>query len=186
MAFVLMEFVNEFAGSGGITYEARACAREREDGLWEGWIEFEPVGGTGETIRTSRETTQPNEADIRYWATGLTGPYLEGALSRAEGPVAAATPRPNATARNPAFEGPAERAGSRNVTTRAILDPFEVYRTSGDATLQKQLAALDEGNLRNIIRSYDLSDETADGLRGLSRAQLVASIVAAVAARARR
>lgn len=186
MAIVLMEFMNELVGASGTRYEARACAREREDGLWEGWVEFVPVGGDGETIHTGRETTQPNEPDIRYWASGLTGPYLEGALSRAEGPVPRATPRPQVSAPHPAFDAPAERAGSRNITTRAVLDPFEVYQSGGDGLLQKQLAALDEGNLRNILRAHHLSDETPDALRGQSRAQLVGSIVAAVEARARK
>ena len=177
MAVVLMEFVNEFVGRDGDTFEARACAREREDGLWEGWVEFVPQGG-GEAIRTGRETTQPNEADIRYWASGLTATYLEGALSRAEGPVVPVPARPTVSS-TPAYEGPAERAGSAR-TTRALLDPFEVYKTGGDGLLQKQLSALDEGNLRNIIRHYALSSEAPDALRTQGRAQLVGSIVAAV------
>lgn len=177
MAIVLLEFINELAGRDGTVYEARACARERDDGLWEGWIEFVPDGG-GEALRTGRETTQPNEADIRYWASGLTGAYLEGALSRAEGPVKPAVPRPKVTAR-PAFEGPAERAGS-NHTTRAILDPFDVYQSGGDGMLQKQLSALDEGNLRNIVRAHRLSDESPDALRRKSRTELVGTIIAAV------
>ena len=41
MAEVLMEFVNELRARNGTVYEARACGRQREDGLWEGWIEFE-------------------------------------------------------------------------------------------------------------------------------------------------
>lgn len=180
MPIVLMEFVNELEGRGGTTYEARACAREREDGLWEGWVEFVPTGG-GEAIRTGRETTQPNEGDIRYWATGLTGAYLEGALSRAEGPAAPAPVREKVTA-SPAFEGPAERAGS-GATTRAVLDPFEVYNSGGDGMLEKQLGALDEGNLRNIVRAHRLSDESMDALRQRKRAELVDMIVAAVEAR---
>ena len=178
MAIVLMEFVNELVGRGGTTYEARACAREREDGLWEGWIEFTPDGG-GAALRTGRETTQPNEADIRYWASGLTGAYLEGALSRAEGPVHPAVPRPQVTTPKPAFDGPAERAGA-SATTRAILDPFEVYKSGGDGLLAKQLSALDEANLRNIVRAHRLSEETPDALRTKSRSELVGSIVAAV------
>lgn len=53
-----------------------------EDGLWEGWVEFEPVHG-GPSVSTGRETTQPNRKDTVYWATGLTPVYLEGALIRA-------------------------------------------------------------------------------------------------------
>ena len=60
---------------------ARACGRIREDGLWEGWIEFERNDGI--LMRTERETTQPNRTDLAYWATGLTPVYLEGAFRRA-------------------------------------------------------------------------------------------------------
>ena len=179
MAIVLMEFVNEMAGDDGSRYEARACGRAREDGLWEGWVEFVPVVG-GEPIRTGRETTQPNEADVRYWATGLTGPYLEGALSRALGPAPAAAPARPPVSEKPHFEGPAERPGHRTIATRAVLDPFEVYQTGGDGLLQKQLGALDEANLRNIVRAYALSSESPDALRTQNRAQLIGTIVASV------
>ena len=108
MAEVLMEFVNEFESPDGVAYEARACGRERDDGLWEGWIEFVPTGGKGEPVRTARETTQPNEADIRYWATGLTAAYLEGALDRALRPAKPAARRESVTSR-PAFDEPATR-----------------------------------------------------------------------------
>ena len=60
-------------------YQAKACGRERDDGLWEGWIEFEN-SESGAVLRSARETTQPNLADLKYWATGLTPVYLEGAL----------------------------------------------------------------------------------------------------------
>lgn len=110
MASVLIEFVNQLTGRDGTTYEARACARERDDGLWEGWVEFVPDGG-GDAIRTGRETTQPNEADVRYWASGLTGAYLEGALTRAEGGAKPAPSRPHVTS-SPSFDRPRERPAS--------------------------------------------------------------------------
>jgi hypothetical protein len=53
------------------------------DGLWEGWIEFHPVDGRGPTLRTERETTQPNKAALEYWASGLGPIYFEGAFARA-------------------------------------------------------------------------------------------------------
>lgn len=49
---------------------------------WIGWIVFHPVRG-GPPLRTERETTQPNLDDLRYWASGLTYAYLQGALDRA-------------------------------------------------------------------------------------------------------
>ena len=35
MAEVFVEFENTWQGPDGKSYEARACGREREDGLWE-------------------------------------------------------------------------------------------------------------------------------------------------------
>lgn len=86
-----------------VTYAAKACARQRRDGLWEGWIEFENAV-SGRVLRTPRETTQPNLADITYWATGLTNTYLEGALERAIPHISREEP----PLPPPAFEGPAE------------------------------------------------------------------------------
>lgn len=45
---------------------------------------FEPEEGGGATLRTGRETTQPDREDLLCWATGLEPVYLEGALARAE------------------------------------------------------------------------------------------------------
>lgn len=78
---VLVEFESEFKGPDDRLYHARACARSRDDGLWEGWLEFVPLGD-GQPIRTDRETTQPNRDDTLYWATGLTTTYIDGALLR--------------------------------------------------------------------------------------------------------
>ena len=81
MKEVLVEFENNWTGPDGKTYEARVCGREREDKLWEGWIEFTPTDGS-EVIHTDRETTQPNRDDTLYWARGLTFAYIDGALLR--------------------------------------------------------------------------------------------------------
>ena len=81
MAETLARFETPVSDRYGRLYTAKACGRERDDRLWEGWIEFEN-SETGETLRSFRETTQPNLTDLRYWATGLTPVYLEGALDR--------------------------------------------------------------------------------------------------------
>ena len=66
------------------------------DGLWHGWLEFEPVDGCNvPALQSPRETTQPNRTDAVYWATGLTAVYLEGALERA---IRAATEPESVTA----------------------------------------------------------------------------------------
>jgi hypothetical protein len=65
----------------GSKYKARALGFQRDDGLWEGRVEFHD--GAGAAVSTGHETTQPNLTDLQYWATGLEKIYLEGALQRA-------------------------------------------------------------------------------------------------------
>lgn len=82
MAETFAQFDAPVLDTRGVSYTTKVCGRERDDGLWEGWIEFENTL-TGQTLRTFRETTQPNSQDMTYWASGLTAVYLEGALDRA-------------------------------------------------------------------------------------------------------
>jgi hypothetical protein len=100
MATTLLSFETPVASQAGETYSARACGRQREDHLWEGWIEFEGPGG--HVMRSGRETTQPNLTDLEYWAQGLTPVYLEGALRRALESEAVIEPLPP-----PAYSAPA-------------------------------------------------------------------------------
>jgi hypothetical protein len=174
MAEVLVEFENTWAGPDGKAYEARVCGREREDGLWEGWLEFQPLDGEP-ALATERETTQPNRADALYWATGLTFGYVEGALNRLLKPLPQLTRRAAIRSR-PAFERPAGGA-------RAVLNPFEVYRES-DTVLRGQLNALDDGQLRNIIREYGIATMEPAQLGVMPRDELIAMIVAAAENRA--
>ncbi len=81
-AETLVEYPSSLVDPDGTRWIARACGRARPDGLWEGWIEFEREDGTP-PLRTLRETTQPNRADLVYWANGLGAVYLEGAFRRA-------------------------------------------------------------------------------------------------------
>ena len=85
MAITLWSFETPVGSHAGEAYSARACGRQREDHLWEGWIEFEGPGG--DVLRSGRETTQPNLTDLEYWAQGLTPVYLQGALRRALEPA---------------------------------------------------------------------------------------------------
>jgi len=82
MAEVLLRFAAPLRSRDGVEYEARACSAPIADGRWEAWIEFHPTEA-GASLATSRETTQPNHADVLYWATGLSRVYLEGAFERA-------------------------------------------------------------------------------------------------------
>ncbi|PYO50731.1 MAG: hypothetical protein DMD72_01605 [Gemmatimonadetes bacterium] len=86
MSEILVKFDEPIMNPRGDIYFAEAVGRQRqEDGLWEGWIEFEALDQSGGSISSMRETTQPNRTDLEYWAQGLSRVYLQGALARAEG-----------------------------------------------------------------------------------------------------
>ena len=175
MAEVLRDFglVTE---SGGQTYRVRACGSEMDESRWQGWLEFEPVDG-GETLRSGRETTQPNRADIIYWASGLSLVYIEGALDRTLRPLVrqVAEPLPE-----PAFDEPAPVPVEPPVmSTESVLNPFSVYR-KGEAVLRDQLRALSGWHLVNIIQDYQLSEVPVEDLNAMREDELVELIVANV------
>ncbi len=177
MAEVLVQFTEPVIADDGTAYMARACGSEMPDGLWQGWIEFLPIG-EGEPIRSGRETTQPSRDDLVYWATGLTAVYLEGALVRALKPAVRA---PDPVIPPPVFDAPAGEDVPPTTTHEAVLNPFSVYR-KGESLLRRQLAALSEWHLVNIIGAYDLSDLGEDQLNGMSAAELIELIVSNVRA----
>jgi len=151
MAEVLVAFTTQVSGRDGLRYEPRACGGTTEDGLYEGWIEFVPIGD-GQPMRTPRETLQPNRADLVYWATGLTQAYLEGALGRALAePVVVERERAVAVM----FDGPAPpRVTSTNARQPLpVLNPFEVYQ-QGESVLVAELGALSTGRLRDIVLAF--------------------------------
>jgi len=79
-------FVQQYSGilvdPCGRRYVARVYSACRPDDLWDGWFVFFPLDG-GRTLATDRETTQSTLAAVRYWASGITTVYLDGALERA-------------------------------------------------------------------------------------------------------
>jgi hypothetical protein len=180
MAEVLAQFADPVAGPDGRAYRAQACGAPMPGGVWEGWIEFAPIGG-GTALRSPRETTQPNRKDAVYWATGLTAIYLEGALDRALNPIVRRTP----VVAEPLFDGPApditvpvERHGP---VSEAVLDPFSVFE-KGEVLLRKELGALSPWHLVNIVRAYRLSAEPLDALNRMPAAALIDIIVEGVRA----
>jgi hypothetical protein len=184
MAETLLQFQTPVAAPDGTLYRARACGAGREGGSWEGWIEFDPIDPSrSETLRTARETTQPNRKDAVYWATGLTPVFLEGALHRALNPLVVTAAQP---VEPPVFDGPARLAGAsrpaEHAGTPAILDPFSVYE-KGEVLLRRQLSAMSAWHLVNIIVEYQLSDEDRAFLNRRPAAWLVDLIVAEVQAR---
>ncbi|MGI9078514.1 MAG: hypothetical protein ACR2G6_14475 [Gemmatimonadaceae bacterium] len=85
---MIAEVIHEHAArvtvpNKGETYRVRTQGYARSDGMWEGWLEFQPVDRSGPVLRTNRETTQTDREALLYWATGLEPIYLEGAFARA-------------------------------------------------------------------------------------------------------
>ena len=177
MAEVLVRYSDRITGSDGVTYTAQACGREMADGRWEGWFEFLSLDGAS-TLRSPRETTQPNRTDTEYWATGISGVYLEGALERCLDPLVVVPAPPDPS---PAFDGPLPAGSAQMPRTESVLNPFSVYR-KGEALLRRQLAALAEWHLVNIIEAYELSELSTEGLNRLSQDDLIELIVSRVAA----
>jgi hypothetical protein len=178
MATTLWSFETPVVSQGGETYSACACGRQREDHLWEGWIEFEGPGG--DVLRSGRETTQPNLTDLEYWAQGLTPVYLEGALQRALEPTPEVLTEPLPP---PAYSAPARSRPQKRMTQEpeGILDPYSVYQQGGSDLLLEELGALSAGHLRQIIRAHALAEESVV-LDKMGRAELVALIAQGVRA----
>lgn len=177
MAELIWTFDTQLRGPDHHRYTVRVNGRERPDQLWEGWLEFLPLGG-GQPVVTGRETTQPNRDDLVYWASGLTDPYLDGALIRALRPSdemprfegdrpAGSAPEPHAANGAPAGPLPA-----------AVLDPFHVY-AEGDVVLRSQLNALTPTHLRSIVNAYPIADLEAHELERATKPELIGLIMAA-------
>jgi len=177
MAEVLLQFQEPLSGPSNTRYIARVCGRPAPDGGWEGWIEFVPDDGST-VLRSQRETRQPGRDTLLYWATGLTQIYLEGSLARTLAPVH--PHRPVALA-EPAYGGPAPDpwAAAPPPPAQAVLDPFSVY-VKGEDLLRRELNALSEWHLRNIIHAYALLDAETPEIQRLSRPELAERIILAV------
>jgi hypothetical protein len=180
MSDVVVRFTDLIRGSDGREYQPQACAMAAPDGLWQGWIEFLTPAGA---IRTERETSQPNRADLMYWAQGLTHTYLEGALTRALG-GRAATPMEGGVAA--VFDGPAPPATrpAEVHVPRAVLDPFSVF-VQGERVLRGQLLALSPDLLSNVIVAHALGDPVPPNSSGAAKARRVEEIIAAIRSRVR-
>lgn len=182
MPEVLVVFDEPIRESGGVPYRAQVCGRLADNGLWEGWIEFVPLGA-GVPLRTPRETVQPKRADLEYWATGLSVTYLDGALDRAR--RAEQIPPPVPKHLTPSlFPGPAPHPTLPiEVRPVAVLDPFAVY-LQGEDVLRRELNALSREQLEGVIAHYDLAALAGTDTLPASDEGLVALIVATVRDRA--
>jgi len=176
MAETLLVYHTPIGAPDGTLYEARAVGDEMPGGGWQGWLEFLPLAG-GPPVHTSRETTQPNQVDTEYWATGLSPVYLEGALKRAltRPPRVPTVPPQPSVFRSPA---PSTATRSLEVSPSSVLNPFSVYE-KGEALLRSQLSALSAWHLVNIAIEYELSDEPVERLNRFAAPTLVELIVQA-------
>jgi hypothetical protein len=180
--------VSIYAGSplkivDGTVYVAQACGRQREDGLWEGWLEFVPDDGSV-VLRSERETTQPNLPDLEYWASGLTPVYLQGALERTLTPRVAPAPAPVVPS---VYDNPAPPSTSpvAEPPVEPVLNPFAVY-AKGEELLRRQLGALSPRHLRSIAVGYELIDSAQVAqveLQAMTAVELIDLIVDAVSRR---
>jgi hypothetical protein len=175
MAEVLLEYSEIIVGADGTRYRVRACGAENGGGHWQGWLEFLDTTRNA-TLRSGRETTQPNRNDAVYWATGLTPVYLEGALDRALRPLPKPAPREPASIRFPGPPEAPEDMAAEPPPSESILNPFSVYR-KGEMLLRRQLGALSVWHLVNIIRAHDLSDQSSAALNAMPAEELIAIIV---------
>jgi hypothetical protein len=167
MAQTLIRFDTPVTRPDGRQFRTQACGRERDNGQWEAWLEFEDIT-SGEILQSQRETTQPNQTDALYWATGLTPVYLEGALERV---LHRPKRRETEPRRPPFFDGPATRRRGVVSSREPLLDPFSVYEKSPDL-LAKELTALRAWHLRQIIRDFNLVDVSDALLEALTEPEL--------------
>jgi hypothetical protein len=182
MAEIIKQFESSVADVDDRSFVPTACARQSEDGRWEGWLEFDANDGSA-VLRTPRETTQPSRDAVAYWATGLSTVYLQGALARAQRPE---RPTEREIDRSPTYDGPADSLSLRpdpsplpRPESRPVLDPFDVY-AQGEDLLRQELIALDPSHLKRLLRAYSLmADESVD-LDTLRRPALAELIVTEV------
>ena len=84
MTDILLTQLSQTVSDERGTFHARAMARERPDGTWEGWLEFVSPDQDGlPRYATPIETRQHDRVTMERWASGLTVVYADGALARA-------------------------------------------------------------------------------------------------------
>ena len=84
VAELIQQYSTHVRTPEGLVYLVRTYGAARADGIWIGWLEFEPLDRRAPALRTAQETHQANRAALESWASGLEVAYFEGAFSRAE------------------------------------------------------------------------------------------------------
>jgi hypothetical protein len=83
MVEMIQEDVVHVRTPNGDAHVPRTYGERQTDGVWEGWLEFDPISGNGLTLRTERETSQATREALEVWSSGLESVYFEGAFARA-------------------------------------------------------------------------------------------------------
>ena len=185
MSEVVVKYDEPIEDPEGRRYMARAAAREREDGLWESWLEFVPIDERDNVLASERETTQPNRVNVEYWAQGLTKVYLEGALQRAinlsETHEGTAPPRSQRDlSGGPSVRHRPDAEAAAVMTPRPVLDPYRVY-SQGEDVLRSELAALSRSHVESIVAAYGFRlDGSPDDLRAAPKQTLIKAVVEGV------
>jgi hypothetical protein len=83
MSELIFEHAVRVQDEDGAVYVPRTYGEARDDGTWQGWIEFHPLELGKRVLTTGRETSQSNRVALEYWASGLEPIYFDGAFNRA-------------------------------------------------------------------------------------------------------
>ena len=168
MAQTLIRFDTPVTYRDGRQYRAQACGRERENGQWEAWLEFEDIDiRRGPAVAARNDAAQSEGCRLLGHRpdAGVSGRCARSHSASAEAQRGLHRVRP------PLFDGPAPHRRARASPNREpILDPFSVYDKSPDL-LAQELTALRGWHLRQIIRDFELVDETRCAARGADRAR---------------
>jgi hypothetical protein len=159
----VVRFIHQYSGiivdEYGRRYVARVYGAHRPDDLWDGWFVFFPLDD-GRPLATDRETTQSSLADVRYWATGITTIYLDGALERARALLPEAIlARRQAQAETDETLAQAEAAAYEGAATAARLEAVAAARRRREA--EALLLTEREAAARAAARLHDQAARSA-------------------------
>ena len=172
MAEIIADLTHRIIDAAGEEFYVRVAGEPRPDGIWEGWLEYVPLGES-EVLLTPIETTQPNRVALEHWAGALTDTFVEGAFARA---VRAST---DPVARLTAIRDPWNPWVTPGV---GAPDPFELLPSDREA-MRATFGALTRPMLLSVIAEYGLNP-AGKSLAWLSDRQLVTFIIIATEARA--
>jgi hypothetical protein len=150
--------------------------RVREDGRWEGLLEFVPVGAGGKVVTTPVQTTQSSVKQLLYWVGGLSRTHLEDSLMSALYPVRRAPAGPRAAATPASAE---TRREHLQAVERDVLAMFRAARTTrlrtqavfqqgphSNADFVRAFEDLEKGQrylIRHTVDGIDWVELTMDG-----------------------